>query len=133
MRKQGWRYIHSPVVRACCLCPTFPSNPRCNVVESRVIGASHILDSALLHQGYLTLSCISALNFRKSQMNAVSLSSKEIIKDLLLRLPDEISWHQIAQEIEFVAAVRQGMAELDRGEEVTLEQIEQELPSWVVR
>ena len=66
-------------------------------------------------------------------MNAVSLSSKEIIKDLLLRLPDEISWHQIAQEIEFVAAVRQGMAELDRGEEVTLEQIEQELPSWVVR
>ena len=66
-------------------------------------------------------------------MNTVSLSSKEIIKDLLLRLPDEISLHQIAREIEFVAAVRQGMAELDRGEEVTLEQIEQELPSWIIR
>ena len=66
-------------------------------------------------------------------MNTVSLSSKEIIKDLLLRLPDEISLHQIAREIEFVAAVRQGMAELDRGEEVTIEQIEQELPSWIIR
>ena len=53
-------------------------------------------------------------------MKTVNLSSKEIIKDLLLRLPDEISLHQIAQEIEFVAAVRQGMAELDRSEDVTI-------------
>ena len=66
-------------------------------------------------------------------MNTVSLSSKEIIKDLLFRLPDEISLHQIAQEIEFVAAVREGMAELDRSEEVTIEQIEQDLPSWIIR
>ena len=43
-------------------------------------------------------------------MNTVSLSSKEIVKDLLLRLPDEISLHQIAREIEFIAAVRQGIA-----------------------
>lgn len=61
------------------------------------------------------------------------MSSKEIIKDLLLRLPDEVSLHQIAQEIEFIAAVRQGMAELDRGESVTVEQIEKELPSWIMR
>jgi len=59
-------------------------------------------------------------------MNTVSLSSKEIVKDLLLRLPDEISLHQIAQEIEFIAAVRQGIAELDRGENITIEQIEKE-------
>lgn len=61
------------------------------------------------------------------------MSSKEIIKDLLLRLPDEVSLHQIAQEIEFIAAVRQGMAELDRGDSVTIEQLEKELPSWIMR
>lgn len=66
-------------------------------------------------------------------MNTVNMSSKDIIKDLLLRLPDEISLHQIAQEIEFIAAVRQGMAELDRGENVTIEQVEKELPSWIMR
>ncbi|MCK9397832.1 MAG: hypothetical protein M0Q44_19860 [Methylobacter sp.] len=66
-------------------------------------------------------------------MNTANMSSKEIIKDLLLRLPDEVSLHQIAQEIEFIAAVRQGMAELDRGESVTVEQIEKELPSWIMR
>lgn len=43
-------------------------------------------------------------------MNTVTLSNKEIVKDLLQRLPDQVSLHQIAQEIEFVAAVRQGMA-----------------------
>ncbi len=66
-------------------------------------------------------------------MNTVNMSSKDIIKDLLLRLPDEISLHQIAQEIEFIAAVRQGMAELDRGESITIEQIEKELPSWIMK
>ncbi|TAN51054.1 MAG: hypothetical protein EPN21_07605 [Methylococcaceae bacterium] len=66
-------------------------------------------------------------------MNTVILSSKEIIKDLLLRLPDEMSLQQIAQEIEFVAAVHQGMAELDRGESVSIEQIQKELPSWITR
>lgn len=66
-------------------------------------------------------------------MNTVSSSSKEIVKDLLLRLPDNISLHQIVQEIEFIAAVRQGIAELDRGENVTIEQIEKELPSWIIR
>lgn len=66
-------------------------------------------------------------------MNSIGLSSKEIIKDLLLRLPDEISLHQIAREIEFVAAVRQGVAELDRGEDFSIEQIEDELPSWIIR
>ena len=49
-------------------------------------------------------------------MNAVNMSSKEIIKDLLLRL-----------------YVRQGMSELDREKNVTIEPIEQELPSWIMR
>ncbi len=48
-------------------------------------------------------------------MNTANMSSKDIIKDLLLRLPDEVSLHQITQEIEFIAAVRQGMVGLDRG------------------
>ncbi|WP_052166467.1 hypothetical protein [Methylobacter tundripaludum] len=66
-------------------------------------------------------------------MNTANMSSKEIIKDLLLRLPDEASLHQIAQEVEFIAAVRQGMAELDRGDSVTSEQLEKELPLWIMR
>jgi hypothetical protein len=60
-------------------------------------------------------------------MNNVILSNKEIVKDLLSRLPDEVPLYQIAREIEFIANVRQGMAELDCGEYVTLEQVEKDL------
>ena len=34
---------------------------------------------------------------------------------------------------EFVAAVRKGLAELDRGEGIPIEEIEGELPSFVVK
>lgn len=61
------------------------------------------------------------------------VSTKQIVADLLQRLPDDATLHDVAREIEFVAGVRQGLAELDRGERIPLEQVERELPSWVVR
>jgi predicted transcriptional regulator len=60
-------------------------------------------------------------------------NSKDIIRDLLKRLPDDISLQQVAHEIEFIAAIRQGVAELDRGESVSIEEVEAEMASWLVR
>jgi predicted transcriptional regulator len=39
----------------------------------------------------------------------------------------------VAQAIEFVAGVCQGLAEADRGDLIPIEEIERELPTWVVR
>ncbi len=61
------------------------------------------------------------------------MTNKPIVEDLLQRLPDGASLHDIAQEIEFIAAVRQGVAELDRGERIPIEEVERELPSWIIR
>ena len=61
------------------------------------------------------------------------MSTKEIVHDLLQRSPEEVSLHEIAREIEFVAAVRQGLAKLDRGERIPLDEIAAEVPSWVIR
>jgi hypothetical protein len=61
------------------------------------------------------------------------MSTKEIVADLIERLPDNISLSDVAREIEFVAAVRQGIDELDRGEGIPLSSIESELPSWIIR
>lgn len=66
-------------------------------------------------------------------MSTANPSNKEIVQDLLRRLPEEVSLHQIAQEIEFVAAIHQGLQELDQGEGVSIEAVEAELPSWVIR
>jgi predicted transcriptional regulator len=56
------------------------------------------------------------------------MSNKEIVADLLERLPEDTSLQSIAREIEFVAAVREGLAELDRGEGIPIENVEKELP-----
>lgn len=61
------------------------------------------------------------------------MSNKQIVEDLLQRIPEGASLHDIAQEIEFIAAVRQGLAELDRGEHIPIEEGERELPSWIIR
>jgi hypothetical protein len=61
------------------------------------------------------------------------MSNKEIVIDLIGRLPDDATLLEIAKEIEFVAGVREGFAQLDRGEGVPLEEVEIQLPSWISR
>jgi len=48
------------------------------------------------------------------RVHTAVMSNKQIVEDLLQRMPDGASLHDIAQEIEFIAAVRQGLEELDR-------------------
>ncbi len=61
------------------------------------------------------------------------MDNKQIVEDLLQHVPEGAALHDIAQEIEFIAAVRQGLAELDRGERISIDEVERELPSWIIR
>jgi len=58
------------------------------------------------------------------------MSSKEIAIEVIRKLPDEASLMDIAQELEFVAGIREGAAELDRGEYMTAEEILKRIPQW---
>lgn len=66
-------------------------------------------------------------------MHTAAMSNKQIVDDLLQRIPESASLHDIAREIEFIAAVRQGLSELDRGEHIAIEKVARELPSWIIR
>jgi hypothetical protein len=57
------------------------------------------------------------------------ITKKEVVSDLLTRLPDDVSLQQIAREVEFVAGVREGLEQLDRGEGVELESVEKLIES----
>lgn len=61
------------------------------------------------------------------------MSTKQIVQDLLQRLPEDVTLHDIAQEIEFIAAVQKGLAEVERDERIPIEEVERELPSWVIK
>ena len=61
------------------------------------------------------------------------MTNKEIVQDLLRRIPDDASLQNIARELEFIAAVRQGLSELDNGDSVPIEEVEKKLPSWIIK
>lgn len=58
------------------------------------------------------------------------MSSKEIAIEVIQKLPEESSLTDIAHELEFVAGVREGAAELDRGEHMTAEELLKRIPKW---
>jgi hypothetical protein len=62
-----------------------------------------------------------------------AMTNKEIVQDLLRRIPDDASLQDIARELEFIAAVRQGLSELDNGDGVPIKEVEKELPSWIIK
>ncbi|HAK97415.1 MAG TPA: hypothetical protein DCM87_21115 [Planctomycetes bacterium] len=61
------------------------------------------------------------------------MSNKEIVLDLIRRLPDDVSLRDIAREIEFVAGVREGLAQLDKGQGIPIEEAEKRLGSWLTK
>ena len=61
------------------------------------------------------------------------MTTKQIAQDVIGNLPDDVSLYEIARRIEFVAAIREAEAELDRGESIPIEEVEKELPSWIIR
>jgi len=58
------------------------------------------------------------------------MSTREAVQSILQSLPPEVSLHEVAREIEFIAGVRDGLAELDRGEGVPVEDLRRELREW---
>lgn len=61
------------------------------------------------------------------------MTDKEIAQDLLNRISDDASLEDIARHLEFIAAVRQGRFELDNGDSIPIEELEEEIPSWVIK
>jgi predicted transcriptional regulator len=58
------------------------------------------------------------------------MSSKDIAIEVIQKLPDEASLVDIAHELEFVAGIRDGAAELDRGEHLTADDLRKKIPTW---
>ncbi|PZV14630.1 MAG: hypothetical protein DCF22_08525 [Leptolyngbya sp.] len=58
------------------------------------------------------------------------MSDKEVVIELLKRLPSEVSLREILGEIEFIAAVKEGLSEIDQGKGVSVEVVEKMMEAW---
>ena len=61
------------------------------------------------------------------------MSNKQLVSNLLERLPDNVSLHDIAKEIEFISGVREGFDQLDRGDGIPVEDVEKMIASWTTK
>lgn len=59
------------------------------------------------------------------------MSTREAVQTILQSLPPDVSLREVAREIEFIAGVREGLAELDRGEGIPVDEVRRELRTWV--
>ncbi len=61
------------------------------------------------------------------------MSNRDIVLEMANRLPAETPLRDFARELEFIAGVREGFEQLDRGEGVPIEQVEQLVASWTTK
>jgi len=59
------------------------------------------------------------------------MNDKQLVAELLNRLPEDTKLQDIGREIEFLAAIREGEEQADRGEVVPHEQVKREFASWI--
>jgi len=60
------------------------------------------------------------------------MTEKEIVLETIPELPDNYSIDEIAERIEFLAAVQKGLDQLDRGEGVPHDEIKKQLASCLI-
>jgi predicted transcriptional regulator len=59
------------------------------------------------------------------------VSTKEILRNVARKLPPGATLADAIHELEFRQAVQDGLASLDRGERVPLEEARKRLPAWL--
>jgi len=59
------------------------------------------------------------------------MTEKEIVLETIRALPDNCSLDEIAERIEFMAAVQKGLNQLDNGEEIPHDEVKKQLASWL--
>ncbi|BCL36160.1 hypothetical protein [Nostoc sp. MS1] len=61
------------------------------------------------------------------------MSDRDTVLELVKRLPANVTLREILREIEFIAAVKEGLAEIDQGKGVSLESVEQMIEGWITK
>ena len=59
------------------------------------------------------------------------MTTKETAIKTLQELPDDVSWEDIQERINFIAGVRKGLRELDEGKGIPHEKIKEEFAEWL--
>jgi len=72
-----------------------------------------------------------SLALRRSSMQTEPMTAKQKAIEAIQELPDDCSLDEIADRLEFLAAIQKGLDQLDRGEGISHAEIKRQLASWL--
>ncbi len=61
------------------------------------------------------------------------MTQKKLVLDVINALPDEASLAEIAERIDFLAAIQKGVDQIDGGEGIPHDEVKRQLASWLVK
>ncbi len=61
------------------------------------------------------------------------MSAKQLVLDAIHRLPDDIDLHDIAEEVAFMAAIREAQQQIKEGKVISNDEMKRRIDSWVSR
>jgi predicted transcriptional regulator len=59
------------------------------------------------------------------------MSDKQMVLDSIERLPDDASLEAITERVEFLAALRKGLDQIEAGKTVPHSEVKRQLASWL--
>lgn len=59
------------------------------------------------------------------------MTQKEIVLEALRELPEDVTFREIADRIEFLAGIQVGLDQLDFGQTVAHDEVKRQLASWL--
>ncbi len=61
------------------------------------------------------------------------MSDKEAVIELVKHLPSDVTLREIVEKIEFIAAIKEGFDQIDRGQGIPIDQVEQIIDAWTTK
>ncbi len=59
------------------------------------------------------------------------MTQKKLVLDVINELPDEASLAEIAERIDFLAAIQKGIDQIDQGEGIPHDEVKRQLATWL--
>ena len=61
------------------------------------------------------------------------MSDKQLALESIQRLPEDTNLDTIAERLEFLAGIRKGLDQIERGETVSHEEVKRQLATWLTK
>jgi predicted transcriptional regulator len=74
-----------------------------------------------------------AVAFSAAFMQSKRMSDKQLALESIQRLPEDASLDAIAARLEFLAGIRKGLDQIERGETVSHEEVKRQLATWLTK